>query len=611
MPRQQSTFRSELISAPKGRAFYSRPRGESIIAAGGATLPKLKTEREAGKDRNSGEAWQNQAWDFYDMVGEFHYAVNYVGNLMSRAKLIPLKDGAPTTDKAAVAAVNALFGGPAGQKEMLRQLGIHFTVTGEAYLVGIADPKEDEDDDWYVVAATEISKSAGYIRLWGELEVESDSVFCMRQWRPHPRKQRKSDSPTRALLPILAEIHQLTKHVAAQIDSRLAGAGLLLLPSEISFPSRTVTEGEGENAKEVEIEGADSFVHELVDTMSLAIKNRESAEALVPIVLQVPAEALEKIQHLTFWSQLDEHAIELRAEAIRRLALGLDMPPEILTGMGDANHWSAWQVEEATIKSHSEPLLAAITTELTKRYLHPYLRGEGVAEEEIRSYSIGADTTEMRLRPNRSKEAIELYDRGELSAAAMLRENGFAETDAMDDEGRKAWLQKKVAQGSTTPEIVEAALRSLGIILEVVPSEPTPGPDARPREERPTRSLEDHPSREIPDESALVAAAEQMVVRALERTGNRLKNRLKEKPDCDAADLYLDPRIPKLTQKDTTVLLSDAWAMLERYDYGAPQDKLERALMKYTSDLLTMRVPHDREALRARLRDELKETADG
>ena len=51
--------------------------------------------------------------------------------------------------------------------------------------------------------------------------------------------------------------------------------------------------------------------------------------------------------------------------------------------------------------------------------------------------------------------------------------------------------------------------------------------------------------------------------------------------------------------------------MLERFDYGAPQDRLEKALMKYTSDLLTLRVPHDREALRARLRDELKEKVDG
>lgn len=609
MPRQQSTFRSELISAPKGRAFYSRPQG-SITAAGGASLPKLKTDRDARKDRNSGEAWQNQAWDFYDMIGEFHYAVNYIGNLMSRAKLIPMKDGAPTDDEAVVAAVAALFGGPSGQKEMLRQLGIHFTVAGEAYIVGIADPEEDEDDDWYVVAATEISKSAGHIRLWGELDVDPDQAFCLRQWRPHPRKQRKSDSPTRALLPILAEIHQLTKHVAAQIDSRLAGAGLLLLPSEISFPSRTITVTEDGKEIEKEVEGADSFVQELVETMSIAIQNRESADALVPIVLQVPSDSLEKIQHLTFWSQLDENAIELRAEAIRRLALGLDMPPEILTGMGNANHWSAWQVEEATIKSHSEPLLAAITSELTKRYLYPYLRGEGVAEEEIRSYSIGADTTEMRLRPNRSKEAIELYDRGELSAETMLRENGFLPSDAMGEDERKDWLKKKVAQGATTPEIVEAALRAIGIQLEVIPSE-KPGPDAEVDEARPTRSLEEHPTREIPNEESLLAAAEQMVVRALERTGNRLKNKMREKPDCDAADLYLDPRTPKLSQKDTTILLSDAWAMLERFDYGAPQDRLEKALMKYTSDLLTLRVPHDREALRARLRDELKEKVDG
>ena len=53
---------------------------------------------------------------------------------------------------------------------------------------------------------------------------------------------------------------------------------------------------------------------------------------------------------MTFWTQLDEHAIELRSEAIRRLGLGMDMPPEVLQGSADSNHWAAWQADEAAIK---------------------------------------------------------------------------------------------------------------------------------------------------------------------------------------------------------------------------------------------------------------------
>jgi hypothetical protein len=43
----------------------------------------------------------------------------------------------------------------------------------------------------------------------------------------------------------------------------------------------------------------------------------------------------------------------LRREAVERLAIGLDMPPEVLLGLGDSNHWSAWQVDEQTWKGIS------------------------------------------------------------------------------------------------------------------------------------------------------------------------------------------------------------------------------------------------------------------
>lgn len=34
--------------------------------------------------------------------------------------------------------------------------------------------------------------------------------------------------------------------------------------------------------------------------------------------------------------------VDIRDEAIRRLALGLDIPSEILTAQGGMNHWSSW-----------------------------------------------------------------------------------------------------------------------------------------------------------------------------------------------------------------------------------------------------------------------------
>ena len=49
----------------------------------------------------------------------------------------------------------------------------------------------------------------------------------------------------------------------------------------------------------------------------------------------------------------------------------MDMPPEVLQGAGDANHWSAWQADESAIKAHTEPLLKLITTTISRQYLGP------------------------------------------------------------------------------------------------------------------------------------------------------------------------------------------------------------------------------------------------
>ena len=50
------------------------------------------------------------------------------------------------------------------------------------------------------------------------------------------RKRIEADSPFRALLPILSEIEWLTRHVFAQITTRLAGRGILFMPQGMSFP---------------------------------------------------------------------------------------------------------------------------------------------------------------------------------------------------------------------------------------------------------------------------------------------------------------------------------------------------------------------------------------
>lgn len=548
--------------------------------------------------RKGGSGWQDAAWHFYNTIGEYAYAVNWVGNLLSRAKLYATRDDGsgprrlPANDPASEY-LDALFLDAQGKATALQQIGVHYTVAGEAYIVGTT---EEDGDHWEIVAASRINAEPkdGSTQWTVDGRVLPGNPLVIRIWRPHPVENGLATSPSRAALPILSEIERLTMHVAAQVDSRLISAGILFLPNEMTF---AVIDEDGN----VITGSSDLFVQTLQDVAARAIQNRESAGALVPIVVSADGESIDKAQHLTFWSELDNQAIELRTEAIRRLALSMDMPPEILTGQGDVNHWSAWSIDESAIKSHTEPLLARIADDLAIGYLRTMLIQDGMLPEEARAYGIGVDTTEMRLRPNRSQEALELWDRGVLNAQTLVEETGFKTDNIQDKAEHQRWFIDKVASGQTTPEAVIAALEALGVHLNVQP-DPDP-PEDRPdqHEARPTPSLEEHPTQDIPDinDAALAAASEVLVFRALERAGNRLKNKIQRKiPGVGAAETYMFYKVDTGT---LDFVLEDAWASVDRFaaKHGANPERLTASLDAYTRAIIMEQKPHDEAMMRS------------
>lgn len=654
-----------------------KKRAEAVVPASSTSLmasatritTKMAIQPLTGEDKE----WQRQAYSMYDQVGEFRYACDWVGSMMSKAILsagkrvgrtsyhaLQVKDAesqknqdieteggnteeevADSNDLIAAELVEDLFADPDGKSEMLRLIGTHLTIAGECFLIGYdnPDPMDDKEDIWLVSSPLAISREAGTQGKWRvnneTIDVNPDEVMVIRLWRPHPQDPRRAVSPARALIPVLGEILRLTQHVAAQVDSRLAGAGILLMPSEMTFPPPPETkDAEGNTIIHHAANDAESLMDTITEAMSASIQDRGSASALVPIVITAPSDAIDKVKHVTFWSELDRQAIDLRNEAIRRLALGMDMPPEVLQGTADSTHWSAWQADESAIKAHTEPLLRIITAGLSKGYLRPLLLASGVDDVELlRKYTVLADTSEMRLRPNRSKEAMELYDRGALSEESLRRETGFSEDDAMDKDQRATWFQKKIAAGSYTPELVERALVS----LDALPASDSPSAGQTTmesgettREARPAPSLNDHPTRDIPDAdrnrrirerraekiredqgltASLVAASEQVVIRAFERAGNKLKNKMQTKPRVPAAELY---SLVAVAESDTEFLLDDAWAHLppiaERHSIDP--DVLRDGVEGYARESLVAAAPHSYERFEEYLTNYFSELED-
>lgn len=442
------------------------------------------------------EHWQAEVWKFHESLGEFNYGVWWLGNMLSRVRLRAARLQ-PDTDEPEIVNTGAaadlmmrLGGGVAGQAQIMRRLAVQLSLPGEGYLVGETVGKLER---WQVRSVDEIRVQGKTYEVIDEDSVTTgqewrplaDDHHVVRVWRPHDRYYHLADSPARSALETLRELELVNRKIASEYLSRLASAGVLLIPDELNFPVR-----------EEFAEDPNPLMSEWVEISAQAIANPGTASAVVPIPLVGPAEVLDKVKHVDFTLRIDDKIIEKRDSAIRRLATKLDMPAEVLTGMGDVNHWSAWQLEEGALKTHIAPVAELICDSLTRGYLQPRLELSG---EDPAAWVVWYDMSELALRPDRSGNATQAYDRMEISGAALRRELGFSEDDKpKDDELTEQALKviihtlpsgaaSALAQltGREVPQIVPVAPQDPGTAEAVQqgdtpPPEPSDGGDAAP-----------------------------------------------------------------------------------------------------------------------------------
>lgn len=451
------------------------------------------------------EKWQNEVWDFYDSLGEFNFGVGWQANMLSRVRLRAAKLQ-PDTDEpeivtSGIAAdlMMRLGGGVAGQAQLMKRLTVQLQLPGEGYLVG---ETKGSVEQWQVRSVDEIRKQSGKTQVMDEEAVTTgqdwrdlaEDHHVMRVWRPHDRYYHLADSPARSAREAMRELELINRKIAAEYLSRLASAGILAIPDEISFPVRE------EFADE-----PNPMMAEWIEIAATAIKHPGTASAVVPIPLTGPAEVIDKIRHLDFTLKIDEKTIERRDSAIRRLATKLDMPAEVLLGIGDSNHWSAWAMEESGLKAHIAPLAELICDSLTRAYLQPRLAASG---EDPGQWVVWYDMSELALRPDRSGNAVDAYDRLELSGAALRRELGFDEDDKPSDEELKEQALKVIIHslpsgaasalaqltGEEVQPIVPVSPQDPGT-AEAVQSGDTPPPASEQQQEKPPEQSSGPPER--------------------------------------------------------------------------------------------------------------------
>lgn len=622
-----------------------------------ATIPKV-------------DAWQDEAWGFYDDAGGLLRAgIGWLANAMSRVnigaasppsspadepKLVTVPDpddeGAePLTRVQArsMELMEVLAGGSVGQGQMLNSFATQLSVAGLGWFVAepdLADPESDEYDSWEVVSVDELRQtgrprtmedgtidptSVKYQRAtgdstWRDLHPNALVIKC---WRKHPRKSWMPDAPTRAVLTTLREIDLLTKHVHASAQSRLAGAGLLILPTEAEFPP-----GQGQPQPPPEDPEApedpqataepppDPFIPTLIQVMSVAIGDRSSPAAITPLVIRIPGEFVDKVKWITFSTGFDERVLALREAAVRSLALGLDMPPEVLLGMADVNHWSAWQITEQGITLHIIPMAETISEALTIGYLNVALEAEGFSEDDIATVMVWYDTTDLTSRPDLSKQAEDAYQNVAIGVDAYLTYLGLSPDDKPgEEEERKRWLLRAALGAPTNAPFMlakvgfldESDLPSPGGDAAAPPPDDEGGADDAPADGPPP------PPDDAPDETegsgpppaaALIAACDGIVYRALERSGARLRSSIGRKNGGAGAITCDDPTRLHVNYDPTVFddldrLLEGAWVRVPEVAarHAVNADALAATLTAYTRGLLAAQHPHTYERLQMAL----------
>lgn len=612
---------------------FQDSKGRAITAAA-QILNGPKIRRTKAKVNGKGIAWQVASWDYYDCVGEYSWAVELLATHASKVRLVAARD-VPGVDEPVILdgseyevdgetrqpskierdaadLIAAFAGGTAGQQQLMYRAFVHLIVAAETYIVGRAD--EQGNPRWEAYSNEEISTGASGIWKINDgvenftLKEEDVLIRC---WRPHPKKRSEPRSSSLPLLPVLAEIKGWTQAIGARLDSRLAGAGVLFIPESASM----MTSSSAELA-----EGEDPFVAELTDAMLTPIRDRDSAAAVVPIVVRVPDEAVDKIKHIRFEIQTTAEEADQREKAVIRLARSVDLPSEQVLGMGDMNHWGVWQADEATVKGPVATLDSILAHALTVGYIRPGLESMGHSVDDIAELLAWYDYSELIQRPDRSSQAVEVYNLDGLGLKALLRESGFDEADAPTDEDtcRKLLLDLIKSDPANAGQWIRTFGPCSGLkldigVLPVATVEQVPVTTPAPEQT-------DEQNRDLPELTAAVGAypdaveclygtCEMAVLRALELAGKRMRgssprNERSGLLSIPAHELHTNVVVASQLasiRHGMDGLLEDAWTPLRitRPD----SDALVADLDRYVRQLIERREPHRPESLRLIVED--------
>lgn len=486
--------------------------------------------------------WQEQAWDYVDVVSELGYYVNWRVAAASRCRLIASEVDPDTRiptgfceDAEVVQLVADIGGSAALQAQLIGRMTGLLTVPGEGYYAVLArDPSrevtldrtppvpgvngmpEAGTEQWFALSRAEIArKTSGRDGLSITLPdgtkhaYNADVDVLFRVWNPDLRKAVEATSAVRSNRDALNEIVRSTAAIDNASRSRLVGNGVLFVPQEMSLPQQqSAPTAESVGGPTVDTltaatpalgaTGAQQLQDMLYDVGTTAYQDQNSMAAFMPIIAAAPGEWIKNVQHLKFDSTVPETAIATRDKAITRLARGLDVSPERLLGMGESNHWSAWLLDEQDVKVHISPVLERICAAFTESVFRDALAALGRDPDQ---FVVWYDATDLTQDPDKTSEAEDAYGNGAITADAYRRYLGLDVGDGYDLTTKTGWEELARDRAAQDVNLIPLLAPLLGPQVEDIAAPPAPAIAAPPPDDEDDAVIGEPPDEDnAPDE---------------------------------------------------------------------------------------------------------------
>ncbi len=458
----------------------------------------LTSHAPVGQSRNR----IDRALGYYDCLGECWYPAQFYARAMKRIRYYPaILDDNGEPEEVETGPIRDLFDalrdpGGTSMAMLASNYGRLSFLIGDGYLM--ASEQEGEEAFEYLspveLKPTKNTKPQEYERNDGVEKttlvaagpnetIAGNRVRVWRLWRRHPAKSGWSDAPVLSVLELYALLERLTLAAGATSGNRAALRDMVYIPDDVTLVGNENPTDPGVDEDMLE----DSFMRDFIEALNTAIENPGSVEAISPLLMRGPAAFIAENGQAIPYAQLiariqlgrDNPYFEADAwdKVISRIALGLDMPNEMVTGTGKVNHWGGWLLDEQGFRQHVAGVVEEFCADIGSAYLRPAAREAGEADWE--RVVVWYDPVAAIAHPDEGPTAMDAWKLGAVGREYVRESIGAEDGDAATPEDEAFLLEllgrkpapDAAAQGETAPQDGGTG----GDTTETPPAEPVDG----------------------------------------------------------------------------------------------------------------------------------------